>query len=323
LEAEVYLYDARGADKKLDLNDVEPAKIQENHLLWIDVPDRDEKLIQKVIDILELQNVPLKSILDVSERPKIDVFEKFFRFFIVSVNVAGDKKIEQMPIDFLVGENFIISIHKGEVDYFKEFHERENGETQIGELDAESFVSTLLDLHIVSYFRALEEIEEKVDGLDEKVLKTDMEDREFLSEMVKLRRSVSDLRSWFLPHRDVFYALARPDFMQIAQSDSAENFKMLIQHFESAVDSIETSRDTVLSVFDLYTTKSAQKMNIFIQRLTFLTLIVGSMSVIAGVLGMNYKVDFFDSANGFWITIGGMLLIAISLTIVAKIKRWI
>ncbi len=323
MKTTVYLYDAKGSDKKIELKDVKLSKIGENKLLWIDVPERDENLIQKVIDILELQNVPLKSILDVSERPKIDIFDGFFRFFIVSVNTIDDKKIEQVPIDFLVGENFVVSIHDGEVDYFKEFHERENGETQIGELDAESFVSTLLDLHIVSYFRALEDIEEKVDRLDEKVLKTDLEDREFLSEMVELRRSVSNLRRWFLPHRDVFYALARPDFMQISKSDSAENFKMLIQHFENAVDSIETSRDTVLSVFDLYATKSAQKMNIFIQRLTFLTLIVGALSVVAGVLGMNYKVDFFDSSMGFWITIAGMILIAVSLTIVAKIKRWI
>ena len=323
METKIYLYDANGSDKQIDLKDVEPAKIRKSHLLWIDVQEREEKAIRRVIDVLELQNVPLESILDVSERPKLDVFENFFRLFIVALKIVDDKKIEQIPIDLLVGKNFIVSIHQGKVDYFREFHERENGETQIGELDAESFVSTLLDLHIVSYFRVLEEIEEKVDRLDEKVLKTDMEDREFLSEMVALRRNVSDLRRWFLPHRDVFYALARPDFMQIAESDSAENFKMMIQHFENAVESIESSRDTVLSVFDLYATKSAQKMNVFIQRLTFLTLIVGAMSVIAGVLGMNYKVDFFDNSIGFWITIGGMILIAASLTIVAKMKRWI
>ena len=221
MKVKVYLYDSKGIDQKLELKDVKTLKIRENQLLWIDVPERDEKLIQQVTDILELQNVPLKSILDVLERPKIDVFDGFFRFFIISVNTVDNQKIKEIPIDFLVGENFVVSIHKGEVDYFKEFHERENGETQIGELDAESFVSTLLDLHIVSYFRALEEIEEKVDRLDEKVLKTNLEDREFLSEMVKLRRVVSDLRRWFLPHRDVFYALARPDFMRISQSDSA------------------------------------------------------------------------------------------------------
>lgn len=323
METTVYLYDAKGTDKQIDLKDVEPTKIRENHLLWIDVQERNEKAIQQVIDVLELQNVPLKSILDVSERPKIEIFDGFYRFFIVLVKIVEEKKIEKTPIDFIIGKNFIVSIHKGEVDYFREFHERENGETQIGELDAESFVSTLLDLHIVSYFRVLEEIEKKVDQLDEKVLKTDLEDREFLSEMVVLRRNISDLRRWFLPHRDVFYALARPDFMQISQSDSAENFRMLIQHFENAVESIESSRDTVLSVFDLYATKSAQKMNVFIQRLTFLTLIVGSMSVIAGILGMNYKVDFFDHPSGFWITIGSMILIAASLAIVAKRKRWI
>jgi Mg2+ and Co2+ transporter CorA len=64
-------------------------------------------------------------------------------------------------------------------------------------------------------------------------------------------------------------------------------------------------------------------MNIFIQRLTFLTLVMGSLSVIAGILGMNYKVDFFESQYGFWITISGMVLIALGLTIYARFKGWI
>ena len=60
-----------------------------------------------------------------------------------------------------------------------------------------------------------------------------------------------------MPHREIFYSLSRADFHQIAESDSAEQYKMLNQHFESAVDAVENSRDTVLSVFELYATKSA------------------------------------------------------------------
>jgi magnesium transporter len=324
LEATVYLFDARGNDKVLDLDELDLQKIRENQLVWINIPEREKDVIEKVARVVGLENVPVKSILNISERPKIDIFEDFYRLFIVSVRLDSNEQIKRIPIDFLVGKNYVVTVHTDEVEYFKEFSELEKGETHIGELDAESFVAALLDLHIVSYFYALEKIEERVDKLDTRVLQTDIDTTDFLSVMVDLRKAVSNLRRSFLPHRDVFYALSRPDFQQIAQSDSAENFKMLNDHFETAVDAIESSRETVLSLFALYATKSSQLMNIFIQRLTFLTLIVGSLSVIAGILGMNYEVDFiFKNKYGFWITIAGMILIAAGLAIMAKFKRWI
>ena len=126
-----------------------------------------------------------------------------------------------------------------------------------------------------------------------------------------------------MPHRDVIYSLSRADFQQIAESDSLEQYKMLNTHFENAVDAIESSRDTVLSTFELYATRSAHQMNIFIQRLTFLTVLIGSLGVVAGILGMNYKVDFFESSSGFWLTIAGMAVIVVALTILGRVKRWI
>jgi Mg2+ and Co2+ transporter CorA len=228
-----------------------------------------------------------------------------------------------MMIDYIVGRNFIVTVHDGPIEYFDEFRTREKGETELGKLDAESFLATLLDLHIVSYFRAMEEIERRVDKFDESILKTDMDPDQLLFEMVKLRRDVSDLRRWLLPHRDVFYSLTRADFLQIAESPSSKEYKRITDHFENAVDAIERARETVLGVFELYATKSAQMTNTFVQRLTFLTLLTGSLAVIAGILGMNFKADIFDHPNGFWGTVGGLLVISAGLTIFARFKRWI
>lgn len=324
MEAEVYLFNARGSDERLDIDDVDLAEIKENQLLWIDLLGRERESIKKIVESLGLENVPIKNILNEAERPKVDIFEDFYRFFIVSVKVGENGKIERIPIDFLVGKNFVISVHDREVDYFSHFTELEKGETHIGELDTESFIAALLDLHIVSYFCALEAIEEKVDRLDARVLESEVETDEFLAEMVRLRKAVSNLRRWFLPHRDVFYALSRPDFLRVAQSDSAENFRVLNEHFENAFDAIESSRDTLLGLFDLYATKAAQTTNDLVKRLTFITLLVGGLGAIAGIWGMNFEVEYFKSAeSGFWLTLGGMALIAVIFTVVAKFKDWI
>ena len=138
-----------------------------------------------------------------------------------------------------------------------------------------------------------------------------------------MRGEVSKLRRWFLPQRDVFYALSRSDFKQIADSDSFKNFQTLSNRFEIAAESIESSRDAVLSLFDLYVSKSSHRMNQAMRRLTFTTLVVGGMGVVAGVLGMNFKQDFFDSSNGFWIAVGIMFLITSTITLFAWRRNWV
>ena len=323
MEIRAYLYDAAGNDEVVLPEDVDIRKLKENQLLWINVLERNEETLRRVAKTVSLEGVPFHTVMKTEDRPRIENYGNFFRFSISSVRLEKGKSPLILVIDYIVGQNFVVTVHEGEIEYFEEFRKREKGESEIGKLDAESFLATLLDLHIVSYFHAMEEIEQRVDRFDERILRTDVDANKLLADMVKLRREVSDLRRWLLPHRDVFYSLTRADFLQIADSDSVDEFKRLTEHFESAADAIERLRETVLGVFELYATKSAQLTNMFVQRLTFLTLITGTVAVIAGILGMNFKAGIFDAPNGFWLTVGGLVVVAIAITIFARFRRWI
>jgi magnesium/cobalt transport protein CorA len=323
LKIKAYLYDANGNDEVVLPEDVDIRKLKKNQLLWINVLERDEDTLRRVAKTVSLEGIPFGTVMKTEDRPRIENYGNFFRFSISSVRLEKGKSPVIAMIDYIVGQNFVVTVHEGDIEYFEEFRKREKGETEIGKLDAESFLATLLDLHIVSYFHAMEEIEQRVDQFDERILRTDVDANKLLADMVKLRRDVSDLRRWLLPHRDVFYSLTRADFLQIAESDSVEEFKRLTAHFESAADAIERLRETVLGVFELYATKSAQLTNTFVQRLTFLTLITGTVAVIAGILGMNFKADIFDAPNGFWFTVAGLVVVALGITAFARFRRWI
>jgi magnesium transporter len=317
------LYDARRADKKIELDELGNETLRDDKLLWIDIEERSTDILNAVIEQLDLENVPCEAIIAESPRPRVANFEDFFHFSVDSVATTENEPPRKLPIDFVVGANFVISVHEGSVKYFEEFRNREKGETRFGALDAESFVAALMDRHIVSYFRGIEYIESQVDDLDDKVIDREISTDDFLAEMVKLRRSVSALRTWLLPHRDLIYTFSRSDFTRIHESDSVQQFQLLSQHFESAVDGVEAAREKVLGTFSLYATKSDQIMNIFIQRLTFIALVVGSLGVVAGALGMNFQASFFESSVGFWIAVGSMFAFSVVVTIYAKWKGWI
>ena len=318
-----YLYDASGKDEEVDLESVDVDKLGKKHLLWVNVSERDEKLLDAVTKHLGAKNVPCKAVLDDTGRPEVERFEDFFRFCVDSVETRDGSSPRRVMVDFIVGKTYVVTVHSGGVKYLDHFPERDKGESQLGKLDTESFVASLLDLNIVTYFDALEAIEREVDDLDEMVLKEDVATDKFLEKMVSLRRDTSRLRRWLMPQREIYYSLSRPDFQQVSESDSAEHYQMLNQHFESAVDAIEHARETVISVFELYATKTTHLTNILVQRLTFLTLITGSVAVIAGILGMNFKADIFELEYGFWITVTGLFLFALGLAAFARVKRWI
>ena len=318
-----YLYDASGSDEAIELTEFDVATLDESKLLWVTVLKRDAELIKRAAVQLGIEHPPLKLIIEGSSHPTLVRFDQFFHFSVNSVMLHSDESPLKFPIDFLVGRNYIVTIHDDEVDYFADFRRRERGESIFGRLSSESFVATLLDLHLVSYFHGVDAIERRVDKLSGKTLKKDVDADEFIAQMIELRRDVSKLRRWLIPQRELIYSFVRPDFQQITEEDTRELYKTVESHFENAVDAIDGSREAVLGAFDLYATKSSQLTNVFIQRLTFLTLVMGTLGVVAGILGMNFKNAFYDNAYGFWISLGAMIVFTLAATVYARRRRWI
>lgn len=318
-----YLYDASGSDEAIELTEFDVGTLDESKLLWVTVLKRDAELIKRAAVQLGIDHPPLKLIIEGSSHPTLVRFDEFFHFSVNSVMLHSDESPLKFPIDFLVGRNYIVTIHDDEVDYFADFRKRERGESVFGRLSSESFVATLLDLHLVSYFHGVDAIERRVDKLSGKTLKKDVDADEFIAQMIELRRDVSKLRRWLIPQRELIYSFVRPDFQQITEEDTRELYKTVESHFENAVDAIDGSREAVLGAFDLYATKSSQLTNVFIQRLTFLTLVMGTLGVVAGILGMNFKNAFYDNAYGFWISLGAMIVFTLAATVYARRRRWI
>lgn len=318
-----YLYDAEGSDREVEILDLDVSTLNDDQILWLVITDRDEELLRRVTEHAGVKNAPCGLMIKEDSNPRLEKYDNFFHFSINAVTAGKHGSPHSRKVDFLVGRNYVITVSTGEPDYFREFRNREKGESMIGELDAESIVASLLDQNIVEFFRALNTLEGRIDVLDETILKKELDTEKFMKEVVQLRSDASKLRRWLMPHREVYFALSRPDFKQIAESTAAEHYRLLAQHFESAVNGVEHAREVVLGLFDLYATKTSHMMNLLIKRLTFLTLITGTLAVVAGIFGMNFQAEIFSAENGFWLTVAGLTVLGIAITIFARMRGWI
>ena len=228
------------------------------------------------------------------------------------------------PVECVLGPNWVVTAHEAEIEVLEEFRERAEGGSQVGELDSPSFVAAVVDWVVTSYFRAFEEVESELEELDAKVMSDIPKDvSDELARLVELRRSIGTLRRALSPHREVIVALAHPELDLLSTETSAERFAALEIASTQAVDAAREAKESTRGSFDLLVARIGQRTNDIMKLLTLATVILLPASVLAGIMGMNFKLGFFDMAWMFWAVIAAMLGIAVLVLSVARSRSWI
>ncbi|MFC4455354.1 CorA family divalent cation transporter [Deinococcus sonorensis] len=157
--------------------------------------------------------------------------------------------------------------------------------------------------------------------MDEQILR-DAASRQQLAVLVKLRHRVSELRRLLSVHRRVYQGLAAPGFRVFEGDEPEALLQRLFERYEHTLEAVGSVRELLLGSFDLYMTSTSQRTNDTMRVLTVVTVTLGIVAAVAGVLGVNFQgVDVFRLGNrGFHdmlITIG--LLVGV----VLLIGRWL
>jgi Mg2+ and Co2+ transporter CorA len=86
---------------------------------------------------------------------------------------------------------------------------------------------------------------------------------------------------------------------------------------------VEKTRELLVGSFDIYLGRAAQRSNDVMKTLTLVSAIALPGIVLAGIMGMNFKLPFFEDAGNFWLVIGAMLTFAAAILALARWRRWI
>ena len=201
------------------------------------------------------------------------------------------------------------------------FSEGLSGETMLGVLDAADLLSSLADEVITGYHDVAEGIEKEIDRLDQRALRGDAKDT-VLSDIVAIRRQISFVRRTLAPHRSALAALGRPE-MRGEEESLGEPWPGLVERLDVALLATESLRDALLGTYDIHMGRVAQRANDVMKALTLVSAVFLPAVVLAGIMGMNFKLSFFDEASNFFVVCGVMAVIAVALLVVARWRRWI
>ena len=315
------LYDARGDDRDLDIPDVDLGQVDDRKRLWIDLDDRDAASLDALEEAIGLEPRALRELRDETRRPSIVRLPERIVVTLVALDRNGDSGLARRDVDFVLGRNLVVTVHEGPLGSIAQFDDEFRHERDIGVLDAGAFMTGLVDAVLGAYLDEVEAIDREIEELDQVALRSTGDDDRFLDDVVDLRRRIAIVRRVLTPNRNALQPLLRPDFE--VHGDIGKAWPGIITRLEQAIAAIETSRESLVGSLDIYLGRSAQRSNDVMKTLTIVSAIALPAIVLAGVMGMNFHLEFFDQAANFWVVLAAMAAFAFVIVTVARWRRWI
>jgi magnesium transporter len=300
------------------------ASLHRSSILWIDLDGVDERLMRELVDSLGLTPESRERLASRNGKPVFGDFERYLHVTVFAP-AARERADTLVRVDCLVSKQWVVTVHDEPVPVIEEFQQRAEGSSgDTGKLDGLEFLATLLDWVLNSYLEAFDAVEDRLREFDTRAMEGHLDrlDDE-LRGLVELRAEVGTLRRALVSHREPFLALTRPELADIASSAHAERFGALRSRLEDAVQGARDCRDAIVGSFDVLIARTEQRTNEIVKVLTLVSVLLLPGAVLAGVLGMNFEVGFFDNPAYFWVVVAVIVAFVVATLVAARVRRWI
>jgi len=290
--------------------------------VWLDF---DGKLNKKTRDSLnELFNIhplALEDCMDENQRSKVESYDDFLIIIMKSVEIHGDEIITQRYNIFL-GEKFIITITEKESRLLETIRERiRKKKPMILKLGSDHLCYVIIDAIVDSFFPLLEDIGETIEELEDKAL----EDPEtpILEKIHDYKRMLIMIRKVLWPQREFISSLYKGEIKDL-DKQTRFGLRDVSDHMVQIIEIVESQRDVLSGIMDLYQSAITNKMNEIMKVLTIIATIFIPLTFITGLYGMNF--DFMPVLSyeyGYLSVVIMMLVLAIIMIGFFKKKNWL
>ncbi|QBG48398.1 magnesium/cobalt transporter CorA [Verrucomicrobia bacterium S94] len=264
----------------------------------------------------------LEDILHTTQRPKLEDMGDYLFLVVRMLFVepeSGDIHSEQ--ISFILTENCLISFQERAGDVFDAVRDRlRKGHGRIRKMGADYLLYALMDAIVDNYFMILEKTGEQIESIEQALMENP--NSFLLNELYAQKRELLYIRKAVWPLREAVSALERGESKLLNAKISAY-LRDLYDHTIQVIDTVETFRDMLSGVQDLYLSSMGQKTNQVMQVLTIIATIFIPLTFVAGIYGMNFEhmpeLGWKYSYPVFWVV---MVALVLGMLAVFRRMKW-
>jgi magnesium transporter len=291
---------------------------------WIDVDGLHRvDVLEQLGECLGVHPLVLEDILNTDQRPKLDDFDDYLFIVLKMFRYDGQGgEMEAEQISLILGAGFVVSFQEKPGDVFDPIRERiRSNKGRIRKMGADYLAYALVDAIVDNYFVVLEQVAEKIELLEEELVADPTP--ETLQTIHDLKRDMIFLRKSVWPLREVIGGLERGESALIGESINVY-LRDVYDHTIQVIDTMETFRDMISGMLDIYLSSVSNRMNEVMKVLTIIATIFIPLTLIAGIYGMNF--DYMPELEWPWgypMVWLVMLGIAVVMLVYFRKKRWL
>jgi magnesium transporter len=254
--------------------------------LWLHCDTPKEEEIRFLQENLKIHDLTVEDIVHQNQRPKLDSFDDYVYLAVHPLLRKESWQIKPTELDLLLGKSWIVSVHYGPLPgLIENSHLHDRIPLALGR-GPDFLLYTLLDLVVDAYFPLLDEIEDEIDTLEDRLLtKGSPID---INRLLALKRSLVRIRRAVSPQREVFNQLTRHDF-PFMRPEYLVYFRDVYDHLIRIIEELDSLRDILSSMLEIYLASTSNQLNATMKRLTAWGTIFIVVTAIAGIYGMNFK----------------------------------
>jgi len=290
---------------------------------WINVEGvHDAEVIGRIGQCFGVHPLILEDIMTTAQRPKIEDMGDYIYIVVRMLSYhARRREVQSEQVSLILGPNFVISFQEAGGDVFDPVRERiRTGKGRVRKMGSDYLAYSLIDAVVDNYFLILENLGERVEAQEEELVSDPK--RETLQALHILKREMIYLRKSVWPLREVISSLERSE-TDLIKKTTGIFFRDIYDHTIQVIDTVETYRDMLSGMLDIYLSSVSNRMNEVMKVLTIIATIFIPLTFIAGVYGMNF--EFMPELKWRWgysAILAVMLGIGVWMIFFFKRKKW-
>jgi len=296
--------------------------VNPNMVKWINVDGiHDVSLIEKIGKQFNIHPLTLEDIVNTNQRPKFEDYDNYVVAIMKMIYYDTELRSEQLSVVLM--EGMVISfqeVYGG--DAFDLIRTRiRQGKGRIRRMGADYLAYALIDAVVDCYFTILEKIGDKIEVLEDELISDPT--KETMQQLHHMKREMIFVRKAVWPMRELINNLERSE-TELIRPTTDVYLRDVHDHTVRVIDTVETYRDLLSGMMDIYLSSVSNRMNEVMKVLTIITTIFVPVTFIAGVYGMNF--DYMPELHSKWgypLTWAVMIVIIVCLLIYFRKKKWL
>ncbi len=306
------------------LRDVEPRDIERlladpSGFLWVDIDTGSASQVALLEKAFHLHPLVVEDLLSPNGRVKVEEHPGYLFVVVRAVRFVSETEdphdIETYNLCSVLGTNYLLTVHGSHSPGLDDVWSRVQRSPDLLDRGPARTMHAVLDATVDAYFPIVDQLDEFLDSIEERVFATF--DQSAMRDIFSVKRLVLQLRRHLAPQREVFGFLTnRPS--ALLSADVQVYFRDIYDHIIRLNESIDTYRDLVSSVMESFLTQVSNRLNIATKSLTVVATLSVPFVVVSGMWGMNFaEVPLAHWPHGFWVmflgqlVLGGLLILAL------------